>query len=125
MCGISLGQLEALGNYFPAWFHRLLARAWRNNRITLPMLRRKDARSRLAAFLLDLSERFRVRGQSRQAFNLSMSRQDIGNHPGMTIETLSRALSYCRKARLIDIDHRRATIRDFERLYTLAHSDGL
>lgn len=120
VCGIPMTQLDTRDNRFPGWLYRLLARELVRDRVTLRMLRCKNARSRLAAFLLDLAGRLRIRGQSRQVFSLSMSRQDIGNHLGMTIETLCRALSSLRKARLIDIDHRRVTIRDFDGLHALA-----
>ena len=120
LCGISIGRMETLGNRFPLWQFNLLASELVRGHSTLLILGRKDAQARLAAFLLDLSGRFRVRGQSPQEFNLSMSRQDIGNHLGMTIETVCRALTYLRKTRLIDIDYRRVLIRDFDRLRALA-----
>jgi CRP/FNR family transcriptional regulator len=120
VCGISISRLEALGNRFPGWLYRLLAGELVRSRSTLLILRRKEAQARLAAFLLDLSGRCRVRGQSRQEFNLGISRQDIGNHLGMSLETLCRALSFLRKSRLIDLDRRRVIIRDFDGLHALA-----
>jgi len=119
LCGISISRMETLGNRSPLWLFSLLASELVRGHSTLLILSRKDAQARLAAFLLDLSGRFRVRGQSPQEFNLSMSRQDIGNHLGMTIETVCRALSCLRKSRLIDIDYRRVLIRDFDRLHAL------
>ena len=74
------------------------------------------------SFLLDLFRRSRVRGESVQGFNVSMSQQDIGNHLGLAVETVCRVLSSLRKSRLIDMDHHRLYIRDVDRLRGLARN---
>ncbi len=56
-------------------------------------LTQSDARGRVAHFLADLSERLARRGLSPTEFRLSMSRADIARHLGLTLETVSRALS--------------------------------
>lgn len=53
---------------------------------------RQNAAERIAAFLLDMADR---QGGLEQ-FDLAMSRSDIGDYLGLTIETVSRVLSKLR-----------------------------
>jgi len=71
-----------------------------------------NAESRLAAFLLDLSERFGRLGYSRTVFELRMTRQEIGSYLGIKLETASRALSALAAAGIIGVNRRTITLRD-------------
>ena len=53
-----------------------------------------SAKQRVAAFLLDMSERWENCGYSKSEFVLFMSRKEIGNYLGLTFETVSRTISY-------------------------------
>ena len=55
------------------------------------------AEERLAAFLLNLSQRFTARGFSHAEFYLRMTREEIGSYLGLKLETVSRAFSSSRK----------------------------
>ncbi len=53
-----------------------------------------SARQKVAAFLLDLAQRWAVRGYSPNQFDLCLTRKEIGSYLGLTFETVSRTLSY-------------------------------
>ncbi len=63
------------------------------------LLGRKNAQERIAAFLLELAERLCCAGELR----LPMSRQDIADYLGLTIETVSRTLTQLERDGLIEI----------------------
>lgn len=73
------------------------------------LLGRKSAQERLASFLLDMAERLSKSG----AIELPMSRQDIADYLGLTIETVSRTLTLLEREGLITIPaSRRIVLRD-------------
>jgi len=78
-----------------------------------------NADERVAAFLLDVSERNAQRGYSSAEFNLRMTREDMGSYLGMTLETVSRTLSKFQKRGLIDARGKFIRIVDLERLRDL------
>lgn len=80
------------------------------------------ADERMAAFLLDLGERYATRGFSRTEFRLSMSRGDIANYLRLAAETVSRVLGRFRKQGLVEIEGRRVKLLDTEGLYRLARN---
>jgi len=67
------------------------------------LLGRKTARERLASFILAQSRQGMPCGQARQQFLLSMTRNDIADYLGLTIETVSRTLTKLRTEELIDL----------------------
>jgi CRP/FNR family nitrogen fixation transcriptional regulator len=63
------------------------------------LLGRKNAQERIAAFLIELAERMSSTGELK----LPMSRQDIADYLGLTIETVSRTLTQLERDGLIAI----------------------
>jgi len=57
------------------------------------MLGTMRAEQRLASFLLDLADRYAARGYSSSEFGLRMTREEIGCHLGLKLETVSRLFS--------------------------------
>jgi CRP-like cAMP-binding protein len=69
----------------------------------------KNAPERVAAFLLGLAERV----PAGDSIDLPMSRQDIADHLGLTIETVSRTLSYLESIGAIELlSVRRIVLQD-------------
>lgn len=60
---------------------------------------RNDAAGRVAAFLIEMAERRNTRYDD--VIELSMSRADIADYLGLTIETVSRVLTKLKEARII------------------------
>lgn len=63
------------------------------------LLGRKNAQERIATFLLDMAERLKSQG----SFELPMSRQDIADYLGLTIETVSRTLTQLEREQVISM----------------------
>jgi CRP/FNR family transcriptional regulator len=78
------------------------------------------AEQRFAVFLINLSARYAARGYSATQFQLRMSREDIGNYLGLTIESISRLLSRFKKQGLLAIDKREVTLLQPELLRAMA-----
>ncbi len=70
------------------------------------LLGRKSAMEKIATFLLDLAER--VVGDGH--VDLPMSRADIADHLGLTIETVSRSLTQLEREGVIELPAQRRTI---------------
>lgn len=91
------------------------------------LLGRKSADEKIASFLLSRaarSERARRRHPIESVVHLPMSRQDMADYLGLTIETVSRTLSRFRRLGLIDLLGRQhVALRRVDRLRELA--DGL
>jgi CRP/FNR family transcriptional regulator, anaerobic regulatory protein len=82
----------------------------------LVLLGLTDAPQRLAAFLLDLSQRYAARGWSAREFRLRMSRSEIASFLGLTLETISRTFSLLQRRGFIAKQGRAIRITDLEGL---------
>ncbi|WP_142849253.1 cyclic nucleotide-binding domain-containing protein [Telmatospirillum sp. J64-1] len=67
------------------------------------LLGRKTAREKVASFLIMLAERCEKRGRTGPSLPLSMSRSDIADYLGLTIETVSRVLTQFKKENIIGL----------------------
>ena len=79
------------------------------------LLGRKNALERVAAFLLEMDERITPTG----IMALPMTRRDIADYLGVTLETVSRALSRLQQAGVLEFvgpNHREIALRDRPRL---------
>jgi CRP/FNR family transcriptional regulator, anaerobic regulatory protein len=75
--------------------------------------------ARLAAFLLNLSERMSALGYSSTDFLIRMSREEIGNYLGLTLETVSRLFSRFAREGLITVNQREVKLLDLSALKEL------
>ena len=80
------------------------------------LLGRKNATERVADFVLNMSAR---QGGDREV-NLPMSRQDIADYLGLTIETVSRTLAELDRKKVLDVASRKIAIREPQLLRRLS-----
>ena len=95
---------------------RLMSREIVREHSLMMLLGSMNAEERLAAFLLNLSQRMKARGYSAREFNLRMSRAEIGSYLGMKLETVSRTFSQFVQQRLLGVDKRHIRILDLDAL---------
>jgi len=119
VCEISLRRAQVLADSFArvaADLRSLLAVQLAQSQAHATALATLTAPQRLAAFLVELSRRWRERGYSAHAFRLPMDRREIGEHLGMTIETVSRILSDFKARGWVRVSGRAVEILDPEAL---------
>jgi CRP/FNR family transcriptional regulator len=122
VCVIPYAQLQQVTARSPALahqVHRMMSREIVREQGQVALLGNMRADARLAAFLLELSEKFAARGYSPTEFHLRMTRDDIGSYLGVTLETISRALSRLQDQGLVKAKLRTITIVDVQRLRRL------
>ena len=119
VCILPFAQLERMAMSMPALQHQLLrvlsGDISRDQGLML-LLGSMTAEQRLAAFLLSLARRHQRLGFSASRFALRMTREEIGNYLGLTLETVSRLLSRFQREGLITVQQRDIEFRNAERL---------
>ena len=119
VCAIPFAALEKMAASVPALQHKLfqvLSSDISRDEGLMLLLGRMSADQRLAAFLLSISRRYQRLGFSATQFNLRMTREEIGNYLGLTLETVSRLMSRFQKEGLIGVQQRDVEIRQPQRL---------
>ncbi len=128
VCMIPFTQLEALSSEIPSLqhhLHKVMSREIVRDHGVMMLLGTMRAEERLAAFLLNLSQRFTARGYSPSEFHLRMTREEIGSYLGLKLETVSRAFSRFQDEGLISVQQKHIRILDIPKLKTvLTPPDG-
>ena len=96
ICAIPFSRLDVLSREIHTLqhhFHKVMSREIVRDHGVMMLLGTMRAEERLAAFLLNLSQRFTARGFSHAEFYLRMTREEIGSYLGLKLETVSRAFS--------------------------------
>ena len=113
VCEIPFSSLEQLLGEMPTLlrhFHRMMSQEITREQSVMLLLGNMQATQRFAAFLVNLASRYEARGYSGVNFQLRMSREEIGNYLGLTIESISRLLSRFKKAGLLRVSNREIEI---------------
>lgn len=128
VCTIPFLHLEGLSREIHTLqhhFHKVMSREIVRDHGVMMLLGMMRAEERLAAFLLNLSQRFTARGYSPAEFNLRMTRDEIGSYLGLKLETVSRAFSRFQEEGLIAVQQKNVRILDIPGLKKLmTHQRG-
>jgi CRP/FNR family transcriptional regulator len=125
VCVIPFGQLEELSREFNELqhqFHKIMSREIVREHGVMLLLGSMRAEERLAAFLLNLTQRLQARGFSASALVLRMTREEIGSFLGLKLETVSRTFSKFQDDGLLEVKQRQIQILDQAGLQRLVNS---
>jgi CRP/FNR family transcriptional regulator, anaerobic regulatory protein len=122
-CRFSFPAMSALATRMPALQQHLFRLLSKELGTASLLAADHTADERMAAFLLDLGDRYEARGFSGTHFRLSMARGDIANYLRLAAETVSRVLGRFRSHGLIDIGGRAVTLCDRKELRRLARGE--
>lgn len=123
VCEIPFSRLEELSTELPSLqrrFFQLMSKEITNDQQLITLLSKNNADQRIASLLLSISARNHSRGLSADDFYLPMSRSDIGNYLGLTIETVSRVFGRFHKSEIIQLDKKHVKIIDMPALRNIA-----
>jgi CRP/FNR family transcriptional regulator len=113
VCVIPFTRLEHLSREMEVLqhhFHKVMSREIVREHGVMMLLGSMRAEERLAAFLLNLSQRLSTRGYSPNEFNLRMTREEIGSYLGLKLETVSRVFSKFQEDGLIAVQQKNIRI---------------
>lgn len=123
ICEIPFASLEKLSAVMPhlqRHFFQLMSREIAEDQQLITLLSKSSADERVAALLLSISTRNARRRLSATQFRLSMSRVDIGNYLGLTVETVSRVFSRMQKLDVLHVENKEIEILDLDALRRMA-----
>jgi CRP/FNR family transcriptional regulator len=115
VCVIPFERLEGLSREMEALqrhFHKVMSREIVREHGVMLLLGSMRAEERLAAFLLNLSQRLSTRGYSPSEFILRMTREEIGSYLGLKLETVSRVFSKFQEEGSIAVQQKNIRILD-------------
>ncbi|WP_198598414.1 Crp/Fnr family transcriptional regulator [Mangrovicella endophytica] len=113
LCSFPRAEFESMMRDNPELEHRILAQTLEQldeARDWMMTLGRKTAREKIASYLLMIARHSAPQPPSGQgvAIDLPLSRGDMADFLGLTIETVSRQMTALRKAKVIEFDSARA-----------------
>ncbi len=125
VCVIPYAQLESLSRDFTdlqRQFHKIMSREIVRDHGVMLLLGSMRAEERLAAFLLNLTQRLQVRGFSASSLVLRMTREEIGSYLGLKLETVSRTFSKFQDEGLMEVKQRQIRIINQQGLQRLINA---
>jgi len=119
ICEIPFSQLEKLSHQLPNLQHHFFAimgNEIAKDQQVHTLLSSYTAEERTASFLLGLSSRYARVSLSPVRLLLPMTRGDIGEYLGLTVETVSRIFTALQRKKLIEVNNREIELLDIAEL---------
>ena len=119
VCQIPFNYLGELSQVIPSLQQncfQIMSQEIVEDRRLMALLGKSHADQRVATFLLMLSTRKSRNRLSGTVFRLPMSRGDMGNYLGLTVETISRVFSRLQKQQVLLVNNKDITILDMDGL---------
>ena len=119
VCAIPFAALSKMALSVPALqqqIFRVLSSDISRDQGLMLLLGSMSAEQRLAAFLMGLARRYQRLGFAADRFVLRMTREEIGNYLGLTLETVSRLFSRFQRDGLLSVKQRDITLKRIDRL---------
>ena len=123
VCVMPFDRIEELSREVSALqhhVHRIMSREIVRENGVMLLLGSMRAEERLAAFLLNLTQRLHARGFSACELVLRMTREEIGSYLGLTLETVSRTFSRFSEDGIVEVRQRHIRILDSAALQRIA-----
>jgi CRP/FNR family transcriptional regulator, anaerobic regulatory protein len=127
ICVIPYQKLEELSRELSdlqRHFHKIMSREIVRDHGVMLLLGSMRAEERLAAFLLNLTQRLRTRGFSSSSLILRMTREEIGSYLGLKLETVSRAFSRFQEEGVLSVKQRQIEVLDPDALQKLVNGSS-
>lgn len=125
---ISFEALEALAREFPIFqrhIYRLMGLAIDGQQRSQLQLNHLPADGRVASVVLRLSQRLAEPGRAQLAFELPITRKDLGSLVRLSPETVSRAITRMVEVGILEVEGRQVRIVDRQALIRMAIPAGL
>ncbi|MEO6973208.1 MAG: fumarate/nitrate reduction transcriptional regulator Fnr [Rhodoferax sp.] len=123
VCVMPFERLEELSrevNAMQRHVHKIMSREIVRENGVMLLLGSMRAEERLAAFLLNLTQRLHARGFSASELVLRMTREEIGSYLGLKLETVSRTFSKFAEDGVVEVKQRHIRILDADALKAIA-----
>ena len=124
---LSFDQLDTFANVskiFRRNLNNLISQEIARDHALMLILGSMHAEQRVAAFLLDMAQRYKAKGYSPSEFVLRMTREEIGCLLGLKLETVSRALSHFQRSGIVQVEGRCMKLLDSDALNRILDREG-
>lgn len=127
VCVLPFKRLDALTHDVPTLRRNLycaISKDFCRDQDMMLLLGSRSAEERLTLFLLNLADRYQMRGYSSIEFVLRMTREEIASYLGLKLETVSRLFSRLQEEGLIQVQGRAVKLLDLAALKRIVGQGG-